>query len=150
MSTQIGPELPDDIYDRIIALSEQGNELADEDEYERAEAVWAGALTLLPEPAVEWEPYTWLWASIGDVRYLTDDTAGATEAFFNALNGPGGVENPWIHYMLGKSLVSADRADRAADELMRAYMLDDDLFHNDEDEGERMLKILRDAGARLD
>jgi hypothetical protein len=149
MTEDAGATLPDEIYERIEELSERGDELADEEDAAGAEALWLEALALLPEPAVDWEAYTWLWASIGDVRYLADDAAGAADAFFHAHNGPGGIENPWIHYMLGKSLLRSDRAERGVDELMRAYMLDDDLFRDDEEEGDAMLDALRQAGARV-
>ncbi|MDO8184866.1 hypothetical protein Q5424_18160 [Conexibacter sp. JD483] len=140
-------QLSDALHARISDLSEAGNELADDGDLAGAERTWLGAVPLLPEPAVQWEAYTWLWASIGDVRYDQDDFAGAADAFFNALNGAGGIENPFVHFMLGKALLRTDRRPRAIDELLRAYLLDDELFEID-DEGEELLQAMRDFGVR--
>jgi tetratricopeptide (TPR) repeat protein len=140
-------QLSDELHARITELSEAGNVMADDGDLAGAEQTWLDAVPLLPEPATEWEAYTWLWASIGDVRYDQGDVAGAADAFFNALNGAGGIENPWVHFMLGKSLLKTDRRPRAIDELLRAYMLDDELFETD-DEGEELLQAMRDFGVR--
>ncbi|WP_260986209.1 tetratricopeptide repeat protein [Bordetella genomosp. 13] len=137
-------ELPDDIYEEIEALSEEGNELSDEGEYEGAESVWRQALDLLPEPQTKWSAYTWLTTSIGEACYFQENYAGAAQMLFDALNGPDAQENPFVHYMLGKALWRrGDDPERAIDELLRAYMLDgSDIFEGDEDEGPDMLRLL--------
>jgi tetratricopeptide (TPR) repeat protein len=140
-------ELSDELHARITELSEAGNELADDGDLAGAERTWLEVLQLLPEPARDWEAYTWVWASVGDVRYDAGDLMGAADAFFNALNGAGGIENPFVHFMLGKALLKTDRRPRAIDELLRAYMLDDELFETD-DEGEELLQAMRDFGVR--
>lgn len=140
-------ELPDDIYEQIEALSEEGNDLSDDDDPAGAEAVWRQAMDLLPEPRVDWEAYTWLSASIGEACYQQGKIDDAVQSFFDALNGPGGQDNPFVHYMLGKSLLKQDQPDRAIDELLRAYMLDGvDIFDSDEAEGPDMLQMLQDRG----
>jgi hypothetical protein len=58
-------QLPDDICEKIHELSEAGNNLCEVNEFSRAVDQWTKALTLLPEPKVEWEAYTWLSASVG-------------------------------------------------------------------------------------
>lgn len=141
------PELPDDIYEEVEALAEEGNSLSDDGDDAGAEAVWRQALDLLPEPRTEWEAHTWLCASIGEACYLQGRHADAKAMFFDALNGPGGVDNPFVHYMLGKALFHEGDLERAADELLRAYMLDSvEIFDGDEEEGADMLQILQDRG----
>lgn len=66
-------ELPDEIFDSVTGLAEAGSVHADREEFSAAEAAWAEALGLLPAPTTSWEAYTWLWASIGDVRYSAGD-----------------------------------------------------------------------------
>lgn len=141
-------ELPDDIYERIEALSEEGNELSDEEDDAGAEAVWRQALDLLPEPKTKWSAYTWLTTSIGEACYFQGNYADAAQMLFDALNGPDAQENPFVHYMLGKTLWQiGEDEDRAVDELLRAYMLDGvDIFDGDEQEGPDMLQLLIDRG----
>ncbi len=137
-------ELPDDIYEQVEALSEDGNDLIDDGDAAGAEAVWRQALALLPEPRDIWEAYTWLNASIGEACYLQEDYDGAVQVLFDALNGPEAQANPFIHYMLGKSLWKrGGDEERAIDELLRAYMLDgNEIFEGDEEEGPAMLRLL--------
>ena len=80
-------------------------------------------MDLLPEPKVQWEAATWLNASIGDARYQQKDFTAALEALLDALNGPDGVSNPFIHLRLGECFQELGQVDRARDHLMRAYML---------------------------
>lgn len=145
---EVEEELPDDIYQQVEALSEEGNELSDEGDDEGAEAVWRQALDLLPEPKTKWSAYTWLTTSIGEASYFQSNYADAAQMLFDALNGPDAHENPFVHYMLGKALWQiGEDEDRAIDELLRAYMLDGvDIFDGDEEEGPDMLQLLIDRG----
>lgn len=43
-------ELPDDIYNRVTELSEQGNDLLDRGDTKAAISMWRSALQLLPDP----------------------------------------------------------------------------------------------------
>ena len=140
-------ELPDDIYEQIEALSEAGNNCADDEDWEGAIEHWRLALGLLPEPAVQWEAATWLYASLGDAYYQSSEYDLAKDALYSALNGPDGQANPFVHYMLGKTLWRLDEGDKAIDALLRAYMLDGvDIFDSDEDEGPDCLQLLEDRG----
>jgi Flp pilus assembly protein TadD len=62
-------ELDDEIYGRITELSDEGNELAEDDNFEAAVAKFSEALELIPAPKTDWEAATWLYASIGDMYY---------------------------------------------------------------------------------
>ena len=109
-----------------------------------ARATIRQALDLLPEPRDIWEAYTWLNASIGEACYFQENYGGAVQVLFDALNGPEAQANPFIHYMLGKSLWKrGGDEERAIDELLRAYMLDgNEIFEGDEEEGPAMLRLL--------
>jgi len=139
-------ELPEDIDDRIEALSEEGNEHSDDGDHAAAIECWNQALAILPQPWPQWEAATWLYASLGDAHYQLGDYAAAKDDLFNALNCPEGQGNPFIHYMLGKTLVRLNDAG-AVDALLRAYMLDGvDIFDSDEEEGPDCLQLLQDRG----
>ena len=60
-------ELDNALYERIGALSDAGDALMEDGDYEGAlEKFWAG-FDLLPEPKTNWEAGTWLMAAIGDL-----------------------------------------------------------------------------------
>lgn len=139
-------ELPDDIHEQIQELAEQGNDMLDDGDYEGAIEVWLQAYQLLPEPKIDWEAALWLHASLGEAHYFLEDYESARDSMYDALNAPGGNENPFVHYMLGKALWQLDD-EKAVDALLQAYMLDGvDIFDGDEDEGPDVLQILQERG----
>ena len=140
-------ELPDEIYEQVEQLSEQGNDLCEEGDFTGAIAVWQSALALLPPPRQQWEASVWLHASIGDAYYQEDEWQDAKAAFFDAMNCPDAQVNPFVHYMLGKTLLRLDDEEGAVDHLLRAYMLDGvDIFDADEEEGPDALALLQNKG----
>lgn len=143
-------ELPDEIFDRVTEFAEAGSVHADGEDFAAAERSWAEALDLLPAPTTSWEAYTWLWASIGDVRYSAGDAAGCADAMRRALEADDAVMNPFVHYLLGKALIRLGDQPAGSDELMRAYLLDgEEIFGADGDEGASMRAELVAAGAEL-
>jgi tetratricopeptide (TPR) repeat protein len=137
-------ELSSVIYGQLEELSNAGNDLFDDGNYSLSIAKWLKAIDLLPEPKSDWEAYTWLSASIGDAYYQLENLDEARDAFLNALNGPDGQSNPFIHYRLGQC---NDRLGiNGIEHLLKAYMLNgEDIFKNDED-GMIFLKKLKDRG----
>lgn len=137
-------ELPKTVSNKVDDLSSQGNDLCDESKYAQAIEKWRAAIELLPEPRVDWEAYTWLSASIGDAQYQAGQLDAARNSFYDALNGPGGQENPFIHYRLGQSLIRLKEEDRGIESLLKAYMLDGEEIFSADDEGAKYLQKLRD------
>lgn len=139
-------ELPDELYAQVETLSEQGNDLLDEDNAAAALAAWRQAYALLPEPRHQWEAALWLNASMAEAHYELGDYPATCDAMRDALNTPGGNENPYVHYMLGKALLRL-QDEKAVDSLLSAYMLDGvDIFDSDEEEGLDVLQVLQDKG----
>jgi tetratricopeptide (TPR) repeat protein len=137
-------ELSSVIYGQLEELSNAGNALFDDENYALAIGKWMEALTLLPEPQSDWEAYTWLSASIGDAYYQLEKFEEARHALFNALNGPDGQSNPFIHYRLGQC--NHRLGIQSIEHLLQAYMLDgEDIFKMDE-EGVIFLQKLKDRG----
>ncbi|MBW3512133.1 tol-pal system YbgF family protein [Janthinobacterium sp. NKUCC06_STL] len=139
-------ELPTNVSRQVDFLSEEGNDLADQGAFSQAAAKWGQALDLLPAPAVDWEAYTWLKASIGDAHYQLCDFSSARDALFDALNGPDGQENPFVHYRLGQTELALNNEKAGIDELLKAYMLDGDKIFLEEEDGPVFLQKLRDVG----
>jgi len=114
-------ELDDDLYLEITRLSEEGNVLDDAGQPAAAMQKFMAALALLPDPAGEWEAATWLHASIGDMHFKLEDFEATRRAFLLASQGPGGMDNPFIHLRLGQAAFELGDLDAAADELTLAY-----------------------------
>lgn len=135
-------ELPEEIYEKVILLSESGNEACEEGDFEVGVHLWSQALALLPEPAGQWEAYMWLNASIADAEYAQGAFAAAQASLTRALSGPDGEANGFVHYMMGKSLLKLELPN-ALDHLRRAHALEgDDLFAADDNEGAAMLALV--------
>lgn len=117
-------ELDDKLYEKIEMFSEQGNEYADNEQYEDAILNFEQALALIPSPKTDWEASTWLFASIGDMYYSLGKYKEAVNNLFDALNCPEGYSNPFIHLRLGECLYEIKQYDKAKEYLLQAYMLE--------------------------
>lgn len=115
-------ELDKKCHAQIVALCEAGDAFAEKDEFEKALDQYNKAFDLVPEPKNEWGASTWILTAIGDVCFLNDDTLGALKALRYAMACPDAIGNPFLHLRYGQVLYDLEEHDRAADELMRAYM----------------------------
>lgn len=139
-------ELPDDIYEQVTELSEQGNTCMDADDHAGAMRCWLEALDKLPAPANDWEAYTWLCASLGDASFMSGHFPEALQYFVDALNGPDGHANPFILYRVGQCHELQGQRDQALEYLLRAYALDGEDIFDADDEGGKYLALLRQHG----
>lgn len=134
-------ELDDDLYARVVALTDQGNDLCERDQYEPARERFRQALELLPPPIEQWEAGLWLLVALGDAEFLLGHVEAALSHFKHAMQCPDALGNPFIHLRLGQCRFELGELDQAADELARAYMGGGpELF---EDEPPRYLDFLR-------
>lgn len=115
-------ELPPDIYQNVLAFSERGDELAADGEYVAAISEYGEALTLIPGPKNNWAATTWLLAATADAAFLANEPEFALETLSYAMTCPDAIGNPFLHLRFGQVLFILGQLDRAADELMRAYM----------------------------
>jgi tetratricopeptide (TPR) repeat protein len=115
-------ELDPGAYAEITRLTDQGQALFDEGKLDEARRVFMQAWALIPDPKSEWEATTWLAAAIGDIDFLNGYYTTARKGLEFAMLCPGGLGNPFLHLRLGQTLFELGEEDRAADELMRAYM----------------------------
>ena len=115
-------ELSEATDSEIQRLSAKGDALAGEQKYSEAIPVYWQAWDLLPEPKTEWEAATWLLAAIGDANFLGRDYTAGKDNLTTAMRCPNATGNPFLHLRLGQCQLELGVLDRAADELMRAYM----------------------------
>lgn len=137
-------ELPDDIYNQVEDLSAEGSDLFDQSRLDEAIQKWSSALNLLPTPQADWGAYTWLSASIGDAQYQMNQLDAARHSFLDALNGPDGLDNPFIHYRLGQILIRLGEEEKGIQSLLKAYMLDGEQIFSADPDGASYLQKLRD------
>ncbi|GHC69457.1 hypothetical protein [Limoniibacter endophyticus] len=137
-------ELPKDIYEKVTALSEEGDALVEAGDDAGAIAVWRAAFALLPQPQDQWEAATWLLASIGEAQANMGDDEEALATFERAAKTEDGVSNPFVQIMLGALLFDLGRDDEATEPLLKAYMMEgDEIF---EDFGLQYLEHLQERG----
>lgn len=118
-------ELPTDIHNRIIALTDQGNGLADDGAYQEALAEFEKAWDLLPSPKHAWEAATWILVALGDMHFMMQDFVEAYKPLSKAIvkGYPGVLDNPFVRLRRGQCLLELGREEEAAQELASAYML---------------------------
>jgi tetratricopeptide (TPR) repeat protein len=127
------PELPDSTHEEITRLCAIGDEQADRQAYPGALASYWAAWDLLPEPKTQWKAATWILVAIGDANFLNADYVAGRDNLSTAMRCPEAIGNPFIHFRLGQCQLELGNLDRAADELMRAYMGDGRKLFDEED-----------------
>lgn len=126
-------ELPNEIYEEITLLCQHGDELANNNTLEEAKSRYISALKLLPDPVNDWEAATWIYVAIGDIHFKNGNYEKCFKCFYNAVQCPKGLGNPFIHLRLGQAYYELDDIDKAKDELARAYMgAGEDIFDEDD------------------
>lgn len=129
-------QLPADVLEKIVELSEKGNDHMDEEDLDSAVDVWEEALELIPEPRNQYAESVWLFASIGDAYFLQDDFDTAVSCFEQALGNleENAYHNPFIMLRLGQSYLENGDETKAKEFLLRAYLMENKEIFEDEDE----------------
>jgi len=116
-------ELPDDLYQKIVAFCEQGNTLSDNGKFEEAYNKFNEAFALIPFPREKWETSSWVLGAAGDMAFLLKSFTRAKELFGAAALCEGGAESTFIHLRLGQVNYELGDLNVAAGELLEAYKL---------------------------
>jgi len=103
------------VHERIADLCKEGDALVSAGRPDGARQKYIAALKLLPGEPRQWE-------ALGDVHFHSRDFDKAFKCFYNAVQCPKGLGNPYIHLRLGQLHFERNEFDKAADELTRAYM----------------------------
>lgn len=118
-------ELPDAVYAQVTALSEQGSQAFDREEFEHALTLFTRAWDVLPEPRTDWKAGIWILAGQGDCLFFLGRFCEAREIFMIALDAGIADEgtNTFAHLRLGEIDFELGSLDSAAQYLMRAFLL---------------------------
>lgn len=128
-------------HEAIKAHCAEGDRLAELREFEAAIATYNKAWELIPFPRNDWEAATWVLAAVADAAFLAGYLTTAREAIEYGMTCPGAIGNPFMHLRCGQIFYDLQHENRAADELMRAYMgAGESLFAT---EDPKYLKFLR-------
>ena len=139
-------ELPQQVHARIERLSEEGNRAFDDGRHATAIGQWQAALELLPAPRADWQAWTWLCTAIGDACLALGNHQAARQALLDALNGPGSLDNPFVHFRLGQASLGLGLETEALDHLLKTYMLDGETLFQSDPGGPMALALLRARG----
>ncbi len=127
-------ELNNEIYSKILELCSNGDKMVEKGEFDKAIQDYKRALDLVPPPKNTWDTSTWIYTALGDTYFLKSDYKEAIEYFYNAMNCPDGLNNPFILLRLGQSLYNVDEKTKAKEYLLRAYMLEGlEIFQEEDD-----------------
>lgn len=99
-------QLSDSTYSAIRALCQQGDDLAKTGDLEAAKQSYLAALRLLPANHQEWEAATWIYVAIGDVHYRMNNYDKAFKCFYNAVQSPKGLGNPYFIFGWGSCITN--------------------------------------------
>lgn len=133
-------ELSDEIYKKILHLSELGDFYTNMEEWDKALEQYEEALNLVPESKYQWEASTWLYVAIGDVYFYKEQYNEAINHMNEALKCPDGIGNPYINLRMGESYYELGELNNAKRYLVEAYIVDGmDIFKG---EPEKYYKLL--------
>lgn len=136
-------ELDDQLHNEIVGLCSEGDQLVEIDKYNDAIEKYLKALKLVPEPKTDWEASTWIFTALGDTCFLNGNFAEAKDYFYDAINCPGGTDNPFIMLRLGESLYELGDIEKAKEYLLKAYMLEGyDVFDGEDEKYFLVIKNL--------
>jgi tetratricopeptide (TPR) repeat protein len=133
--------LSDELHDEIKRLCASGDELAEAGHYPEALDKYWAAWDVLPEPRKHWDAALWVLTAIGDANFHDGDFEAGRDNLSLAMQCPEALGNPFIHLRLGQCQLELGNLDRAADELMRAYMgAGAEIFEDQDDKYIRFLQ----------
>ena len=98
--------LSSQLHDEIQAKIDQGDEFLNADDFTRAAETYREALALIPEPKHLHEISLPAFTALGEANFYAGNYPEALSAFREALEAPGGVENPLVLLRLGASTLA--------------------------------------------
>ncbi|HEX3130125.1 MAG TPA: tetratricopeptide repeat protein [Thermoanaerobaculia bacterium] len=116
-------ELDDELYGRIMALTDSGNARSDAGRHREALADFESALALIPEPIEDWEASTWVLTALGDCCFLLGDYEGALGHLERALDCPDIPGSEFLMLRLGQVLYETGDEAGAKEVLAQAWKI---------------------------
>ncbi|MCY6355882.1 tetratricopeptide repeat protein [Clostridium sp. ZS2-4] len=127
-------ELDDKVYEKIVVLCKNGDECFYNVEIEKAIEYYEKALELVPEPKCDWETSTWIYSALGDCYFIMKQYEIAKKCFYDAVNCPGGIANPFILMRLGQCLYECGDKKGAKEYFIKTYMFEGYKIFSEQDE----------------
>lgn len=117
-------DLDEEIYEKINELLDSAEDDVRICEFDKAMDKYNQALNLLEDDIEEYDISTMIYASMGDAMYLAGDYDKAKNAFYDAMDCPGGIANPYILFRLGQCFYDCGNTEKAKEYFIRTYMMD--------------------------
>lgn len=126
-------ELSEEIYQEILILTNEGERLMENGEFDSCIMSFEKALEMIPYPKYDWEATTWIFLAIGDAYFFKLDYPQSILSFQEVLKCPDGIENPFTYLRLGQNYFEIGDMVNAKENLLKAYMLDgNDIFEQED------------------
>jgi tetratricopeptide (TPR) repeat protein len=106
----------------VKEICDEGDVLIEMGELQQAFGNFSEALSLIPEPRYEYDETAGILAGLGDVYFNSKSFSQGVEVLSDAMHCNGAIGSPFLHLRLGQCQLELGNDDRAADELVRAYM----------------------------
>lgn len=114
--------LPESVEAEVARLIMEAEDLVDDEEDERALALFQAGWALIPEPKGEWQRALQLLGGIADCQFYLDDYEACRQTMQLALRNGGGPDNPFICLRLGQCHLELGDERGAANWLTCAMM----------------------------
>lgn len=117
-------ELEQRIYEDINKLLDYAEENVRLCEFDKAMEKYAQALNLLEGDIEDYDISTIIYAAMGDAMYLAGDYEKSKNCFYDAMNCPGGITNPYLLFRLGQCFYDCGDIEKSKEYFIRTYMID--------------------------
>lgn len=115
-------ELEKKLAAKIKEICEEGDVLVEMGELNDAFNNFIEAMNLVPEPKESYFVTAGIMAGLGDVYFHSNSFQQGKEALSDVMHCVGAIGSPFLHLRLGQCQLELGNDERAADELVRAYM----------------------------
>lgn len=126
-------KVKEEISVKINKLLDEAEEDLELCEFNKAMDKYNQALGLLEGDIEDYDISTIIYASMGDAMYFAGEYNKAENYFYDAMNCPGGLANPYILFQLGKCSYECNNIEKSKEFFIRTYMIDGvNLFNADD------------------
>lgn len=126
LAPTLGPDvgqLAPDLAERLTATATTGEEFMNRSAFALAADQYVQALQLVADAQGDWGMTTWLWASLGEARFMARAFDTSAEAFGEALECTGALGTPFLHLRLGQCALEVGDEPAAMAHFSRVHAL---------------------------
>lgn len=111
-----------ELADKIGSIAKKAKSLTLTGKFKESIAEYQKGIALLGEKIMSSKYAVMLFCGIGEAYFLQKEWQEALDYYGKAVSSEGGLGEPLIHLRLGQIRFEFGQFEKAADELMRAYM----------------------------